>query len=194
MTTIQAFTDFADSAVLLPVSILLFVWLWSRQSKVAALWWIAAIGLCVGTTIIFKIYFSVCPLGADLHSPSGHTGFGTLVYGGLATIVAAESQARQRLLVLAAGAALILAIGLSRIALNAHSVAEVAFGFVVGSAALALFAVSYLRHRSAPVTLSWLIVVALVLVSLFHGQQLNAEEFLHTLGVHLHHDGMACIV
>ncbi len=194
MTAIQAYTDFADSAVLLPVATLLLVWLWFRQSKAAALWWVAAVALCVGTTVIFKIYFSVCPLGADLHSPSGHTGFGTLVYGALATIVAAESPARQRLLVLAAGAAVILAIGLSRIAVNAHTAVEVAFGFVVGGAALALFTAGYLRHRSAPVALNWLMVTALVLMGVFHGQQLRAEEFLHTLGFHLRQDGMACIM
>lgn len=193
MTSIQAFTDFADSAVLLPVAILVLVWLWFKQPKVMALWWIAAVALCVGTTVIFKVYFFVCPPAADLHSPSGHTGFGTLVYGSLATIVAAESQTRQRFLILAAGAVLILAIGLSRIAINAHTIAEVAFGFVVGGAALALFAVGYLRHRSAPVTLSWLMVAALVLVSVLHGQQLNAEELLHAIGFHLHQDGMACI-
>ncbi len=193
MTVIQAFTDFADSAVLLPVAILLFLWLWFRQSKATALWWIAAVAACVGTTVIFKIYFDVCPLGADLRSPSGHTGFGTLVYGGLVAIVAAESQARQRLFVVAGGAIVILAIGLSRIAIHAHTATEVAFGLVVGCTSLALFVVSYVRHRNAPVALSWLIVAALLLMSIFHGQQLNAEEFLHKLGLHLHQDGMACI-
>jgi len=194
MTAIQAYTDFADSAVLLPVSILLVVWLWLRQSKATALWWVAAVALCVGTTVIFKVYFGVCPPAADLRSPSGHTGFGTLVYGALTTIVAAESPARHRLVVLAVGAAVILAIGLSRIAVNAHTAVEVAFGFVVGGAALALFMAGYLRHRSAPVTLAWLIVAALLLMGIFHGQQLRAEEFLHKLGFHLRQDGMACVM
>jgi membrane-associated phospholipid phosphatase len=193
MTAIRAFTDFGDLAVLLPLASLMLVWLFWKQSGIVALFWLGAVFFCTGLTALLKVYFFVCPPAADLHSPSGHTGFSTLVYGSLSVIAAMQWRGWRRSIMLVAGAIFVILIGLSRIALDAHTIAEVIFGFAIGGLSLAFFAVYYLRFRDPNITLGWLMLAALVLIGVFHGQQLRAEELLHAIGLDLHRDGMACV-
>lgn len=194
MNAVLALTEFGNLAVLLPVTMLLAVWLSWKQSAVMAFWWLAAVVFCTGLTAVLKVYFYVCPPAPDLHSPSGHTGFSTLVYGALALVLAARNRGWQRGLVLAAGAIVIVAIGLSRIALGAHTVAEVLFGFAVGGVSLAFFAACYRRRRARNVALGGLVLATVAVLAVFHGQQVFAEAFLHTIGLDLHRDGMACVL
>lgn len=170
------------------------VWLFWKQSSVTALSWLAAVVFCTGLTAVLKIYFYVCPPTPELHSPSGHTGFGTLVYGALTVIAAAQVRGWQRLLVVATGAIFIVAIGLSRIALNAHTVEEVLMGLAIGGVSLAFFAICYWHRRARNVTLGGLVVATVAVLAVFHGEQLFAEAFLHAVGLDLHSDGMACIL
>ncbi len=140
-----------------------------------------AVGVCAGLTALLKIFFYGCPPAPDLHSPSGHTSLGTLVYGAVALIVAVEDRSRRQRLAIAAGCGVVPAIALSRLALNAHSVPEVVLGLIIGSAALALFGRGYRRNRPAATRLAPLLVSVVLLISLLHGNQLRAEEFLHRL-------------
>ena len=70
-----------------------------------------------------------------MHDPSGHTSLSTLVYGALALAAASGRPGLRRLLVIGAGLGLILAIAVSRLLLDAHSVPEVGLGLCVTSAA-----------------------------------------------------------
>jgi membrane-associated phospholipid phosphatase len=79
--------------VLLPIVGIIPLWLiWVRFPR-AALWWAAAAALCIGSTALLKIYFYSCPPFAEVRSPSGHTSLSTLVYGGIAVIIAAGRDA-----------------------------------------------------------------------------------------------------
>ena len=92
MTTqsvLLSITNLGDLAVLLPITLVLFIWLLSRPLRLKAVWWAAAVSLCIGGTALLKVIFFVCPPFADLQSPSGHTNLSTLVYGALAMIIAA---------------------------------------------------------------------------------------------------------
>jgi membrane-associated phospholipid phosphatase len=176
-----ALTEFGDAAVLLPLAATLLLWLLLSRAPRAAAWWVVAVAVCAGQTAVLKIFFYGCPPAPDLHSPSGHTSLSTLVYGAVALIVAVEDRSRRRRLTIAAGCGVVLAIALSRLALNAHSVPEVVLGLVVGGAALAVFGQEYRRNRPAATRLAPLLVSAVLLISLLHGNQLRAEEFLHRL-------------
>jgi membrane-associated phospholipid phosphatase len=160
-----ALTDFGDLAVLIPVS--------------AAPQWVFALSLCIGLTALLKIAFHACPPADNMHSPSGHTSLSTLVYGALTLVSATAWPGLHRVLVIAGGAGLILAIGVSRLLLDAHSVAEVGLGLVIGAVSLAMFSRQYLQ---APTTKMWpLLVVAGVLALVLHGRELHAEQFLHRI-------------
>ena len=85
----------------------------------------------------------------------------------------------RRVLVIAGGAGLILAIGVSRLLLDAHSVAEVGLGLVIGAVSLATFSRRYLQ---APTAKMWpLLVAAGVLALVLHGREVHAEQFLHPI-------------
>ena len=101
-----------------------------------------------------------------MHSPSGHTSLSTLVYGALALVTATDRAGLRSLLVIGAGAGLILAIEVSRLLLDAHSLPEVGLGIVIGILALALFSHEDLE---VPNPKPWpLLVAAGVLMSIFH--------------------------
>jgi membrane-associated phospholipid phosphatase len=164
----------------------MLLWLLLLRAPRAAGWWFAAVGLCVGLTGILKIFFSGCPPIVNLHSPSGHTSFSTLIYGAMALVIAVDGGNLRRFAVVGGGAGLIFTIAASRLLLDAHSMPEVASGLVIGIATLILFGQGYLRWRPEMVRLSPLLVSAAVLVSTLHGSQLRAEEFLHRITGYLH--------
>jgi membrane-associated phospholipid phosphatase len=176
----------------------MLIWLLLYFSRAAERWTLV-FGLCIGLTALLKIVFYGCPPAGDMHSPSGHTGLSTLVYGALTLVTAtAWSGSSYRVLVIAGGGGLILAIGVSRLLLEAHSVSEVGLGLVIGSVSLALFSHKYLRVQNEKVWYLkgqnekvWpLLVAAGILLSILHGRELDAERFLHRIaGFFLIHCG-----
>jgi membrane-associated phospholipid phosphatase len=185
-------TDFGDLAVLLPLATVMLLWLLAQRQRRGLLGWAGAVAFCCGVTAVLKIYFSVCAVDPALQSPSGHTSFSMLVYGGIALVVAAESTGWQRLMALAGGIGLVAGIAVSRIVLGAHTPLEVILGMVIGAIAVAVFAWGYLSHRPAGLALRPLLVTLVVLAVLLHGQELHAEEMLHAIGRYLHLGGMVC--
>lgn len=146
-----------DSALLLPASILLLVFLlWRGQARVA-LSLAAALALAGGATIGAKLAFHACGgalTGLDVVSPSGHASFTTIFYGALAILLGSGRPFGARWAAGAATALLVGAVGISRVRTGAHSPAEVAIGVGIGTAALALFAILHGRATAPP--LPWL--------------------------------------
>jgi membrane-associated phospholipid phosphatase len=175
-------TDFGDSAVLLPMSAVMLIWLLAMRPVAMALWWGGALLFLGGVMGGLKALFFACPPTADIISPSGHTGFSLLVYGGLAVIIAADRRALWlKALIILTALAFAVAIAVSRVKLEMHSTPETVIGFTVGAVSLGIFSLSYLhagakRHRIVPL----LIGVAATLF-LFYGSRLNAEDNLHAL-------------
>jgi membrane-associated phospholipid phosphatase len=173
-----ALTDFGDLALMIPLSAAILIWL-LRNSSRAAPRWILALSLCIGLTALLKITFHACPPADNIHSPSGHTSLSTLVYGALILVSATAWPRLRRVLVIAGGAGLILAIGISRLLLDTHSVAEVGLGLVIGAVSLAMFSRQYLQ---GPTTKIWpLLVAAGVLALVLHGRELHAEQLLRRI-------------
>jgi membrane-associated phospholipid phosphatase len=173
-----ALTDFGDLAVLLPLAAATLAWLLLYSAR-AAPRWVLALGSCGGLTALLKIVFYACPPADDMHSPSGHAGLSALVYGAITLVAAIAWPGVRRVLVIGGCTGLILAIGLSRLLLDAHSVAEVSLGLLVGTVSLAAFSQKYLRLPNMKV---WpLLVAATVLVTMLHGHELHAEQFLHRI-------------
>jgi membrane-associated phospholipid phosphatase len=186
---LAAVTGFGDAAVLLPLAATILFWLVLGRALRAAAWWAVSVIFCGGATAALKILFWGCPLITGVHSPSGHTSLGTLVYGAIALIIALEGGGWRRRIAAAGGVGVILAIAASRLLLDAHSLPEVILGWIIGSACLALFGQRYRRCRPNAIRLSPLLLGAAVLVSVLHGRELRAEELLHRIADYL---GIAC--
>ena len=176
-------TDFGDSAVLLPLSAVVLVWLLATRSMGAAIWWLGVLivfGAVIGG---LKMLFFACPPAVDVRSPSGHTGFSMFVYGSIAAIFAAQCRsAWSRWAIMTATIALVVGIAASRVILHMHSARETVIGFLIGAAAVGVFFFGY--HRTTPsrrLTAPLLFAVVLT-AAVFHGARLNAETNLHALG------------
>lgn len=188
----RTITHFGNLAVLLPLVAVVTVWLAAIRQPRGLLSWFVAVALCMGSTAALKVYFFVCPPLTDLHSPSGHTSLSTLVYGALTLAIATVVTGWKRVAVIAAGTAFIAAIGISRVIIHAHSIAEVAVGSLIGVAALALFAREFWPRRPAEPRLQAMLVASVALMVMLDGQDLRAEDLLHAVGLYLNHAGMVC--
>jgi membrane-associated phospholipid phosphatase len=185
-------TNLADLVVVLPLAIAILLWLLGMRSTGAALWWLLAVAICIGGTALLKIYFFACPPSADLHSPSGHTSLGTLIYGTVIMFAAVESRGWRRWLVIATGALFVLSIAISRVLLHAHTIAETGVGLLIGGVVLAIFTKAYLSYRPIRVWLQPLILAAIIVIVIFHDHELHAEEFLHQISAYLGIDARLC--
>jgi membrane-associated phospholipid phosphatase len=183
---VQILTDFGDPAVLLPLSVVFFIWLLATNRTAVALSWLGIVLVCNLIITALKVYFLACPLGGTLRSPSGHTGYGILVYGSITLALAASArQRRWRWLIVVLGSIAIAAIVLSRLVLRIHSPVEIAVGATIGGLALLVFAWRYRPGGGLRWSVVALAVIALLVAFAFHGEQLKAEDFLRNLGAQI---------
>ena len=188
-----ALTNFGDLAVLLPITIVVFVWLYYLPAGRDAAWWAMAAALCMGGTALLKILFVMCPPASELQSPSGHTSLSTLVYGALFMLIAMTVEGWLRYAAIGVGAALVLVIALSRIALHTHTMLETGLGLAIGIGALALFASVFHASPQTRTRLRPLLLSVAVLLVLLHGHQLHAEDLLRAIGGYVKQSsGLSC--
>ena len=175
-------TDFADQAVVLPVAAIVLVILLAIGWWRGAAAWALGVGSVLATMLVLKLIVFACfwriP-STDLVSPSGHTAAAAVVYGGLLAMLAPRGGAGLASL---AGGALALLVGLTRLALHAHTVPDVLVGAAVGVSGAVL-----LRHfagaRPERLSSPRLALAVFVAIALFHGHRLAAEERIRWLAL-----------
>jgi membrane-associated phospholipid phosphatase len=182
-------TDFGDSAITVPVSLLTFVFLIIIGQRPLAVGWGIAILGCASAIGALKILFAPCGRHlafAALASPSGHAAMTTVVYGSLAMLLGTSVPRRFRTTLDVAAAFLVAAIAMSRLALGAHDVAEVIVGLIVGLAALAGFRRILLAQHPVVLPVGWLAGAAMVVIAVFHGARWPTERVVQALAALLH--------
>jgi len=182
-SALRTISDFGDTAVLLPVAVALTAMLWRFQSWAAAACLSLAFAFCLVTMLVLKIGFLTCSptWHVAIVSPSGHASFSAVAYGALGLIAARHARPWQRPLIAAICLLLIAGIALSRVALGAHSAAEMALGLAVGLFALGIFAAPYRRLVPGRIDVALLLVVAAGIMLAFHGLRLPVEEWIRHL-------------
>jgi membrane-associated phospholipid phosphatase len=175
-------TDFGDTAVTVPLAIMMTAFLFAARQPRLAIAWAVVITGCAGATAALKLTLRICgpPLTAStLNSPSGHTAMSIAVYVGIAIVVGSTFRpvARGALFF----AAMIFAVGIaaSRTLVGYHSVIEVLVGLAVGIATLPVLMAVTLHYRPASLPLQWLAGGTLVVFALFHGTRWPAEAAIH---------------
>ena len=185
MPTIWNFvTDFGDSAVTVPLSLLTLIFLLAAGQRRLAVGWALAIGGCAVAIAALKPVFGAC--GAQLTlahiiSPSGHTAMSTSIYGSLALLISAPLPPRRRLAVDAGTLIAIVAIAVSRLALHDHTPPEIVIGFLVGTAAVAVFHAVLRREEVPMLPLGWLLLCGGALIAVMHGTRWMIEPTVHRL-------------
>jgi membrane-associated phospholipid phosphatase len=186
--TIWVFTtDCGDSAVTVPLALLVLVFLFVAGQRRLGLVWLLAIGGCAVAIGALKLAFGVCGedlAGGQIFSPSGHTAMSTAVYGSLALLAGTRLPAGQRNVVYAAAAAAIIGIALSRVVLHEHNFPEIAIGWLVGAGAVAAFAAAAGRREAPSLPFGWMLLCGVVLVAVLHGNRWKIEPAVrHLAGV-----------
>jgi undecaprenyl-diphosphatase len=183
MNFFSLITDAGDSAVLLPLALLLIVALWRYQGWRAAATLIVALAACGAVMAILKVTLIACGevWHAGVASPSGHASMSMTVYGALGFIAARQAPRWQQPMIVLVSWLFVGAIALSRVLLGAHSYAEVGFGLLVGAAALCVFAVPYFRLPKAPLNLVLLAALSVATVLILHGAHLPVENLIHRI-------------
>jgi membrane-associated phospholipid phosphatase len=181
----EQITDFGDSAILLPVAGLVMGALWLSGARRSATAWGVAVGLCCLAIVALKIALRPCDralIADSLRNPSGHAAFAAVVYGCLALLLAQRcASPLLRGAIAGLASAWILVIGLSRLAVHAHTPAEVAVGLAIGAAAVGLFALQQRRLALPRLSLPVIGLLLVIVLAVMHGSQAEAEGMIRRL-------------
>jgi membrane-associated phospholipid phosphatase len=180
-------TDFADQAVILPVTAVVFlILLAQRRWRVAGAWMLAIPGV-LGTLLVLKIACFACgwlvpAFDLDrlaLRSPSGHVASAAVIGSGVVALQAGRLRVGAVFAALAAALAVAGGIGATRVLLGAHSVSEVIVAAAVGGAGAVAFARlsgQRLQEKSGlPIA-----AAAVIVLVVFHGSHLPAEAVIQS--------------
>lgn len=185
MHTIWVFiTDCGDSAVTLPLALLVAMFLLVAGERRLGRAWIATVVSAAVVIGVLKLVFGTCGqkiAGGLIVSPSGHTAMSTAVYGSLALLAGNRLRAAQRSIVYAIAIVGIVGIALSRVVLHEHNLSEIVVGWLVGTAAAAVFAVALGRREAPSLPFGWMLLCGVVLVAILHGTRWKIEPALHHL-------------
>lgn len=139
----DGFTWLGDSALMLPSSVLILMWLvLARRTWPTAWVWVLSFGVGSFAIVVSKIAFLGWGIGSarfNFTGFSGHTAIAASVWPVALWLVTLRASLRVRVAAVLAGWLLAGAIGVSRLAILAHSESEVASGLVLGMAVSASF-------------------------------------------------------
>lgn len=168
----------ADSALLLPASLVVAGYLAALGRVRLAAAWCLALALSGLATVAAKLVFHACGhelTTYDVVSPSGHASFATVFYGCLAVLFGTgRTRTAQGLLALAT-ALFVLGVGISRVRTGVHTRIEVVIGTAIGAAALAVFAHLHARIGRPTVPLLPVVLAFAALVLVAGGLHLDLE-------------------
>jgi len=157
-------TWFGDSGFLLPASVWIALWLGVRRAtRPSALLWLLLFGLGSSLILASKLAFLGWGIGSirlNFTGISGHTAISASVWPVAAWLIVSRWDHRVRVAAAVAGCLFAGLIGLTRIALDAHSWSEVIVGYGLGLAVSGSFL--WWQHQLPHPRVSW----TLVLVSL----------------------------
>ncbi|BET10139.1 phosphatase PAP2 family protein [Pandoraea sputorum] len=174
-------TDFGSAAVTVPLAAALILWLLCARAWHAAFAWIALFGAGSLVVAVSKVMFLGWGLGVreiDFTGVSGHTFFAATVYPVIAWLLLSKLPWPWRVLGTLLAAAGSVAVGVSRVALSAHSVSESIAGCVVGFSVCAAFA-WYTRGDDAPNLKTLPMGASLfVLMMWLHGESVPTQRWI----------------
>jgi hypothetical protein len=131
-------TRLGEAQLVLPLALVAaLTWFAREPSRSPAFWWSALLSLAILVTAATKVAFIGWGFGSaalDFTGISGHTMFATAVYPLLLATFVRSTWPHTRRLAVAAGFAIALLVGVSRLALGVHSVTEVVAGWLAGGA------------------------------------------------------------
>lgn len=162
------FTFFGDSMLLLPCAIIIVVLLfWKADTRRACWQWVLLFGLAGVIVSGSKLAFMGWGIGSralDFTGFSGHSALSASIWPVMLWILSSRASPNGRRIAVACGYLVALTIGISRLIIHVHSVAEVIAGLTLGFAISTSFLMlQYRRHTHIHTLSNGQIAVVLVL-------------------------------
>lgn len=181
-------TNFGGAAVTVPAAAALTLWLLSARAWRMAVTWVtlfAAGATIVGVSKIMFLGWGIGVREVDFTGVSGHTMLAATVYPVIAWLLLRHQAWPWRVLGMGAATLGSAAVGVSRVALSAHSISESVAGCAVGFAVCAAFA--WLTRRDDTPNLKTLPMAAslFVLVMWLHGERVPTQRWITHLALSL---------
>jgi hypothetical protein len=173
------FASVGDAAFTLPIALVCAIWLWFSARRQAAHWiLLLVIGMAlVGAT---KILYAGCGIEIpSLHFRviSGHTALSTVVWTVAVTLLCRCAGGRARIGVMI-GLMIGAATAVARVFDDAHSVAEVAAGWVLGGALAILFVRNFVHSGVQLVKPRFAALGLLLVASVAYGRHAPIQELI----------------
>jgi hypothetical protein len=173
------FASVGDAAFTLPIALVCAIWLWFSARRQAAHWiLLLVIGMAlVGAT---KILYAGCGIEIpSLHFRviSGHTALSTVVWTVAVTLLWRCAGGRARIGVMI-GLMIGAATAVARVFDDAHSVAEVAAGWVLGGALAILFVRNFVHSGVQLVKPRFAALGLLLVASVAYGRHAPIQELI----------------
>jgi hypothetical protein len=179
-----------DGAVLIPCAVLIFVWLIAASAtQRTGWWWLLAALLVSGGVALSKVLYMVSgwhPAGWNFIGLSGHAALSFLLFPAAAALVTGRNKHGLRVVAVALGGCLALAISILSWVLRDHSLAEVALGSLWGALVAAVFLAITWRHvTQAPSLRRWMVVSMLVVVIVVYKHELPSTRVLSWIALQM---------
>ena len=161
-----AITNLGGAGLTLPLALAIALWLATGYSWRMAASWLLLLGASVGLVTITKIAFLGWGVGVrdlDFTGVSGHAMLSTAVYPVAFFLMLQGARTPLRVAGVLVGLAVGVAVGCSRVVLDAHSPSEAVTGCLVGALTALVFVRYWWNAQSARLTAS---VVTLSLAAL----------------------------
>jgi len=172
---VQWFSDFADQAIILPLSAVVAIMLGFQRHWRAAAAWVVAVGAVLSVMLVLKLLAGACGWqhpNIDIESPSGHTASAAMVYGGLFVLFGKSAAKLWKSITFTTIVAALF--GISRVILHDHSPPEVLVGAIVGIAGTVILYFARgtdINRISLPLIASFALIFCVA-----HGTRLPAEK------------------
>lgn len=177
-------TSFGGVGLTLPLAIVIALWLTFSYSWRITASWLLLLGSAIGIVTVTKIVFLGWGIGIrklDFTGISGHAMLSAAVYPVAFFLILLSTRRSLQIAGIIAGLAGGAAIGLSRIALEAHSPSESTIGFVVGAITASIF-IRYIQyHHTQPRRLlssSILIISFTILAFILHDVRVPTHKWI----------------
>lgn len=179
-------THLGDSSLLAPAAVFVFGWLLYRHETAKAGLWVLLFGFSTALVVTSKLAFMGWGIGIPTLDFTGFSGH-SMMAGAVLPPLAALLFSSRRLALIAAGLAALLAVlvGVSRLAINVHSPAEVYAGLVLGLGTSAAFLGATRVRLPAFQPGVLLLVVVLGLGQAVTGIRAPTHHLLERIAVHL---------
>ncbi|QKJ87796.1 phosphatase PAP2 family protein [Paramixta manurensis] len=188
--TWKVLTYFGDSMLLLPTAVIIaLIMPWKSDNRRAVWYWLLAFGLAGLIVSVSKILFMAFGIGSARYNFtgfSGHSAMSATLWPVMLWLLSGRLPPVWRRITLVIGYLIPLMVGVSRLAIHAHSVSEVIAGLILGYTLSSLFLLSQRRSQLKGFNLPQIGAALLVpLLIMGHGRIATTQSFLEHLSMNL---------